>query len=655
MVPPVTGPADRDAAPPEPGHDPPKQGVPGKKQEGVIPTERSESQRGAVIPTELSESQRGAVIPTEQSESRNLAVPQAARAAALDALLHVEQGRRFLRGELHAVFDRMKIDPRDRALALQLAAGAIRHRRTLRLLLSHLRGGAGRASPRHSRATPRRSRAGAIQPQLLAILELGAFQLLFLDRVPAYAAINEAVGQACRAAAGPRGKKTAGFVNGMLRGLQRLIAGREPQGDPARDALPHPEGGVVRLREPVLPDPKDTAAAFLGAAYSYPDWLVARWLAEHGDRAAEICRWSNRRPRIFARANPMHPLGLEILRGEMGLRGGSPHPPPRPEDPPRDVAQPPSAVQILSNLHARGRACHSAGATGGLSASASGEEHWLQASSATPVPGPRPGSFDCSSLPPDRLESLLAEGALTVQDPSSMAAVEALAPRGGEAVLDLCASPGTKTTQIVEAMGDRGTVVACDRSEEKLAPIRRTVAARRLASVTVCLAEDAARFAPGATGVVGAPGTLPASAAAEGRLCAPPGATACLQAVRHDMGATGGLPASARAAHGFDAALVDAPCSNTGVLARRPEARWRLRPEDLEELPRMQLELLAQAAALVRPGGRMVYSTCSLQREENDGVVRAFLAAHPAWRLVRSELIFPAFDHDGAFWAMLAR
>lgn len=185
-----------------------------------------------------------------------------------------------------------------------------------------------------------------------------------------------------------------------------------------------------------------------------------------------------------------------------------------------------------------------------------------------------------------------------------MAPVEALAPQPGESVLDFCASPGTKTTQIVEAMADRGRIVACDRREEKLEPIRRTVAARGLASVTVCLSDEAASAAP-------------------------PG--------------------------GFDAALVDAPCSNTGVLARRVEARWRLRPEDLEELPRIQSVLLGRAAGLVRPGGRIVYATCSLQREENEEVVKAFLAANPSWRLVRSDLILPGPDHDGVFWALFRR
>ena len=441
-----------------------------------------------------------------------------ARDAALEAVRRADRGAGFLREELHAVFDRLSLAPRDRALAMQLAAGVLRHRRTLRLVLSRVRGAAGRAT--------------SIQPALLGILELGAFQLLFLDRVPAYAAVNEAVEAARRTSRRPGGAKVAGFVNGVLRGVGRLIVGRDAAGRLARDALPHPEGGVVRLREPLLPDPKESFAAFLGAAYSYPDWLVARWLDAFGEAAEDVCRWGNRRPRLFAR------------------------------------------VKKVSDIV-----------------------------SALP-PGPRPGSFDVSDLDLERLEALLAAGTLTIQDPSAMAAALVLAPAPGETVLDLCASPGTKTTQIAEMMDDGGRVVACDRTEEKLAPIRRALAARGLASVAVCLPADLSAAAP-------------------------PG--------------------------GFDAALVDVPCSNTGVLARRPDVRWRLRPDDLAELPRVQAQLLAQAAALVRPGGRIVYSTCSLQNEENEAVVRAFLKANADWRLDRQELILPGADHDGAFWARLRR
>jgi len=454
---------------------------------------------------------------------------RSARSAALEALDRLERRDGFLRDHLHAIFREADLPPRDRALALQLATGVVRHRRVLRLLISHLRG-------------PGR-RAGAIQPPLLRILELGAYQRLFLDRVPAYAAVNEAVRAARATGRGRQAQRAAGFVNGVLRGLGRLMAGRDPAGRAAPDAVPHPDGGTVRLAEAVLPRPEDGRAVFLATAYSYPDWLVERWLDAYGDEAEAVCRWQNRRPHVFARANPLRHTAEALL--EM-LRSESP-----------DVA-----------------------------------------------PGPQPGTLDVSALAADRLGALADAGALTVQDPSAMAAVVALAPQPGETVLDLCASPGTKTTQMVEAMTGTGRVVACDRSEEKLQPLRRLVAERGLRCVTVRLAEEASSHAP-------------------------PG--------------------------GFDAVLVDAPCSNTGVLARRVEARWRVRPEEVADLVSIQRGLLERAVGLVRPGGRLVYSTCSLLPEENDALVAAFLEGRDGWRLAARDLILPGPDHDGAFWARLDR
>ena len=453
-------------------------------------------------------------------------VPDTPRSAALEALGRTEQGDGFLRDILHEVFAAAALDPRDRALATQLATGVVRHRRTLRLLISYLRG--------------KGKRTRAIQPRLLRILELGAFQLLFLDRVPAYAAVNEAAEAARRTAKPGRGRKVAGFVNGVLRGLERLIVGREADGRPAPDAVPHPDGGVVRLAEAVVPDPAAGRAAFLGAAYSYPDWLVVRWLDAYGDEAEAVCRWQNRRPHVWARVNRMRHTARQ-LRASLGAEGF-------------DVK-----------------------------------------------PGPREGVIDASALPADRLQRLAEAGELAVQDPSAMAAVEALAPQPGETVLDLCASPGTKTTQIVEAMRDQGRVVACDKNEEKLGAVRRVLEGRGIGSVVVYPASKAGLVAPG----------------------------------------------------GYDAVLVDTPCSNTGVLARRVEARWRLRPEAAPDLAAIQRGLLEQALALVRPGGRLVYSTCSLLPEENDGLIADFLEDRDGWTLAGRDLLMPGRDHDGAFWALL--
>jgi 16S rRNA (cytosine967-C5)-methyltransferase len=102
--------------------------------------------------------------------------------------------------------------------------------------------------------------------------------------------------------------------------------------------------------------------------------------------------------------------------------------------------------------------------------------------------------------------------------------------------------------------------------------------------------------------------------------------------------------------------LVDAPCSNTGVLARRPEVRYRITREAIQEITKVQRDLLSQAARMLRPGGVLCYSTCSIQPEENQILVQSFLENNPGFNLKKDSLILPSageFDHDGSFAAVL--
>jgi 16S rRNA (cytosine967-C5)-methyltransferase len=209
--------------------------------------------------------------------------------------------------------------------------------------------------------------------------------------------------------------------------------------------------------------------------------------------------------------------------------------------------------------------------------------------------------FKLKQHPPlERLETF-RRGAFYVQDPSTLLAVKLLDPQAGDRVLDACAAPGGKTTYIAQVLEDDGEVVAEDVSSSRLEQIRENC--RRLAVVSV-----ETRLATSATQV---------------------------------------LPE-------FDRALVDAPCSNTGVLRRRLDARWRTRPEDLRQLAAQQLELLTRTASRIRPGGTLVYSTCSIEPEENSAVVEQFLAVRPEYRLVSQRTLLPHQDGvDGAFAARL--
>ena len=202
-----------------------------------------------------------------------------------------------------------------------------------------------------------------------------------------------------------------------------------------------------------------------------------------------------------------------------------------------------------------------------------------------------------------------AEGWCTVQDETSMRVAPRLEPAAGQLLLDLCAAPGGKTTHLAELCDDAATILAVDRDETRLERLRESIARLELKGIS-CMVADA---------------TDPAT-------------------IR------GVTPAQ------YDGVLVDAPCSNSGVLARRPEAKERLGPEALSELVALQAKLLDSAAALLFAGGRLVYSTCSIEREENEEQVRALLARNGDLELVAEEATLPAEGAgDGGYWALLRK
>ncbi|WP_035452886.1 16S rRNA (cytosine(967)-C(5))-methyltransferase RsmB [Alicyclobacillus herbarius] len=173
---------------------------------------------------------------------------------------------------------------------------------------------------------------------------------------------------------------------------------------------------------------------------------------------------------------------------------------------------------------------------------------------------------------------LYQQGQVTVQDEGAMLVAPLLKAEPGQRVLDLCAAPGTKTTHIAEIMDDAGRIDACDLHPHKRQLIEQ--AAQRLGLKSI------------------------QTLTVDGRL----------------------LPHFEEHRGQYDAVLVDAPCSGLGVLRHRPDIRWRRTPKDIPDLSRVQRQLLTAAAQLVRPGGYIVYSTCTLLAAENEQVVQAVLA-----------------------------
>ncbi|WP_294392125.1 RsmB/NOP family class I SAM-dependent RNA methyltransferase [uncultured Sphingomonas sp.] len=216
------------------------------------------------------------------------------------------------------------------------------------------------------------------------------------------------------------------------------------------------------------------------------------------------------------------------------------------------------------------------------------------------VPEGTPGTLspDAVRLPEGtQVEALpaFADGLIEVQDEGSQLVAQAAAAAPGMTVVDLCAGAGGKTLALAAEMANQGRLIACDVDRARLQ--RLTPRAER------------------------------ASASVETRLLDAGRETVAL-AELHDQA---------------DVVLVDAPCSGTGTWRRNPEARWRLTPQRLERLCAMQAHVLALAAPLVKPGGRLVYAVCSLLDEEGRDQAEAFLRDHPGWSA--ATLPIPARPH----------
>ena len=196
-------------------------------------------------------------------------------------------------------------------------------------------------------------------------------------------------------------------------------------------------------------------------------------------------------------------------------------------------------------------------------------------------------AFASSGGSPARTESF-RRGSISIQDEASQAIPLLLGVKSGDVILDLCAAPGGKTPPLVRASGPSGLVVAADRHAHRLRAMRNQFERLGLDGVQIV-----------------------------------------------ELDAASELPFGRQ----FDRILVDAPCSGTGTLARHPEIRWRLRPEQLSEFHQLQVGILASAIKQLAPGGRLVYSTCSMEPEENEDVIAEVLAGAPSIKRVSQNAV----------------
>ncbi|MBN1342961.1 MAG: hypothetical protein JXQ73_09795 [Phycisphaerae bacterium] len=467
------------------------------------------------------------------SRSKSSLTSATSRDIAVEALRGLRQAGPFIQHQLDRLINQRKPARAEAALATELALGVVRHRLTLEHLICLVF----------------RGKLRNLDHGLISVMGVAVYQLIWLDRIPSFAAVDSAVAQA-KELAGP---KAGGLVNAVLRELLRRRHDDIPVSGADRPTR------CVRIdrrrwREfatDVFPEPSRDVPAYLSVSTSHPVGLIREWLGRFGrDKTEEICLSGSLRPPLVLRPNH--------------IRSDS-----------RD---------LVSRLRAEG-----------VSAEAD----------------PTTGAVFVSDSPPVRHLSAVMQGFCQPQDATAQAVVASAPPKPGSKVLDLCAGPGTKTTQLAEYLGNEGLILACDRTPEK----------------TTMIKENCHRM----------------------------GAT-CVKAVQSDE-----LPAMAGEVGPFELALADVPCSNSGVLARRPEARYRIDKRHLQSLSRIQSDLLAAAATHVRRGGKLIYSTCSIEQEENEDVVQRFLSTTPGWRLLRSNLTLPTVGQhvtdwrDGGFHAVMLR
>jgi 16S rRNA (cytosine967-C5)-methyltransferase len=456
-----------------------------------------------------------------------------ARECAFVVLSEYKHSGRFVSALLEPFFRSDALAaPDERRLAVELTHGIVRREATLDAILRpHVN------RPRHR-----------VEGELWTLLQLGAYQLVFLESIPAYAAVNETV--ALAKAIGR--ERWAGLLNGVLRNVQRSLTD-QIQSQPDAAAVPISAGRYRRLDRAVFTEPATDPAGYFADAFSFPRWLANRWHTRFGFE--ELCRlgfWFDRPPSLSLRVNCLKATRDELMRS-------------------------------------------------------------LEESGVPAVPGGLAESIRLEGTA--RADALpgFVEGHFSVQDESAMLAVERLAPQPGEAILDLCAAPGTKTTHIAERMQNRGTIIATDIRPDRLERVAENCARLGISIVTPVLLSESAFLSSDAAPAVDLSREL------------------------------------------FDAILADVPCSNSGVLGKRPEARWRITPSEINELAVRQAQLLESASHRLRPGGRIVYSTCSIEPEENEQVVRAVLQRQRELSLVEEWHKVPGCPADGGYQALLLR
>jgi 16S rRNA (cytosine967-C5)-methyltransferase len=432
-----------------------------------------------------------------QKEPARHSDPLAARRAAMRVLLSVKPGLLDFDVAFDREASRRPLPRKDRALARALAAGSMKLRRRLDHMLEQI------VEERH-RPLPQ-----AIQQ----ILRIGVFQLTELERVPKHAAVSTAVDMAKQW--GHLG--TARLVNAVL----RKVADHDTNW--------------------AWPDRREDPVKYLASYYSYPNWMVRRWITDYGEETAEeFCRLGNRSPGVTLRLNSLTADRSAIT----------------------------SQLTRMARSSEPGR--------------------WFDQYLFLPDP------------PPIEDLRFLHSGFATVQNEAAALAVSLLDLKPGEAVVEVGAAPGGKATHAAEIVGHSGRVIALDVNNRRAQRLIENAARMGLNWIQLILADGRA---------------LPITRATK--------------------------------------ILVEAPCSSLGVLHRHPDLRWQKDISDIPRLAQLQYELLNSAVDASQPQGRIVYSTCTTSREENEAVIARLLQSREDVTVVDPRPFVPDGVPASAQWISL--
>ncbi|MHC4738167.1 MAG: transcription antitermination factor NusB [Planctomycetota bacterium] len=387
--------------------------------------------------------------------------------------------------------------------------------------------------------------AERIPAELLNIIRVATYELIYSPKTAQYAIVNEAV-EIAKAA---KGKKQTGFVNAVLRQITRHIKNRQTllSKTDAEKTFPQTPSAGCEFDIPFLPRHALSPADYFSRVFSLPKWLVTDWLNQFDTEATrQICFASNRRPGIYIRPNRLkitaQKLAQKIRQADIDF----------------EIVTDGSMIKIKSPK------------------------------AITELPG-------------------FVDGLFSIQDLTASKAVKLLLPQPDWTILDLCAAPGSKTTQLAELTGDKAKIIATDIDNKRLEKVKENTARLGIDSVSIVAYEQ-------------------------------------LQKTVIGIGP-------------FDCVLLDVPCSNTGVMSKRPEVRYRIKSKAIAELTKIQSRLLDTAAAIIKPQGKICYSTCSIQNCENSELLRQFLQNNPKFELQSEQLTLPSTaepDHDGGYVAIIA-